>query len=124
MVSSLNTKVDLTIPATFLMGLTKYGNVMIGDKAFEFYNERNVTDNIQIPWNEIDRIEGSVVLKGKKISRFAIFKKDGSYYTFSTRDNKKTLRACNLYIPSEKLVRAWSAIDVLNNKFHKKNKSF
>ena len=40
MVSSQNTKVDLTIKAASFLGLTTYGHVMIGDKAFEFYNEK------------------------------------------------------------------------------------
>ena len=48
-----------------MLGLTTYGNIMIGDKAFEFYNEKNVQDFIQIPWTEIDRVEASVFLKRK-----------------------------------------------------------
>ena len=50
MVQSLNTKVDLTVKATSYLGLANYGEVMIGDKAFEFYNEKNIRDYIQIPW--------------------------------------------------------------------------
>ena len=42
MVQSLNTKVDLTIKATSYLGLATYGKVMVGDKAFEFYNEKNI----------------------------------------------------------------------------------
>lgn len=63
MAQSQNTKVDFTIHATSMLGLTTYGNIMIGDKAFEFYNEKNVQDFIQIPWTEIDRVEASVLLK-------------------------------------------------------------
>ena len=50
MVQSLNTKVDLTVKATSYLGLANYGEVMVGDKAFEFYNEKNIRDYIQIPW--------------------------------------------------------------------------
>lgn len=91
MAQSQNTKVDFTIHATSMLGLTTYGNIMIGDKAFEFYNEKNVQDFIQIPWTEIDRVEASVLFK-KKISRFVIFTKEGMHFTFSTRDNIKTLK--------------------------------
>ena len=42
MVKSINTKVDLTITATWFRGIASYGKVMIGDKAFEFYNEKNI----------------------------------------------------------------------------------
>ena len=42
MVQSLNTKVDLTVKATSYLGLANYGEVMVGDKAFEFYNEKNI----------------------------------------------------------------------------------
>ena len=41
MVQSLNTKVDFTIEATSYLGIASYGKVMVGDKAFEFYNEKN-----------------------------------------------------------------------------------
>ena len=44
MVQSLNTKVDFTIKATSYLGLANYGKIMIGDKAFELYNEKNVKD--------------------------------------------------------------------------------
>ena len=46
MVQSLNTKVDLTVKATSYLGLANYGEVMVGDKAFEFYNEKNIRDYI------------------------------------------------------------------------------
>ena len=42
MVQSLNTKVDLTVKATSYLGLANYGEVMVGDKAFEFYNEKEI----------------------------------------------------------------------------------
>ena len=48
MVQSQNTKVDYTERASSLSGLTTYGDVMVGDRAFEFYNERNKEDFIQI----------------------------------------------------------------------------
>ena len=111
MAQSLNSKVDLTIKATFFIGLSNNGNIMIGDKAFEFYNERNVEDCIQIPWDTIDRVEASVLFN-KSISRFAIFIKDGTYFTFSTRDNKKTLRAVNKYVPSDRMLRSLSFWDI------------
>ena len=50
MVQSLNTKVDLTIDATSFLGINEYGKIMIGDKAFEFYNDRDKRKFIQIPW--------------------------------------------------------------------------
>ncbi|MCI6690890.1 MULTISPECIES: DUF956 family protein [unclassified Clostridium] len=106
MVQSLNTKVDLTIPGTSYLGIASYGKVMIGDKAFEFYNDRNVGDYIQIPWEEVDYIAASVMFGGKWISRFAIFTKQNGHFSFSTRDNKKTLRAINEYIESNRLVRS------------------
>ena len=56
MAQSQNSTVDLATPATCLMGLTSHGNVMVGNKAFEYYNERNPEDYIQIPWDEVDYI--------------------------------------------------------------------
>lgn len=106
MAQSLNHSVDLTIQATFYQGLATYGNILIGDQAFEFYNQRNPEDYIQIPWKEIDHIAASVYCN-RWISRFAVFiKGQDSYYSFSSRNNKKTLRAMKKYIPEEKLRRS------------------
>ena len=41
MVQSINTKVDLTIDATSYLGVADYGKIMIGDKGFEFFNNRD-----------------------------------------------------------------------------------
>lgn len=123
MAQSQNSSVDLTIKATSFMGLTAYGNVMVGNKAFEFYNERNPEDFIQIPWNEVDYIAASVLFGGKRISRFAIFTKENGHFSFSTRDNKATLRAVRKYVPEDRLQRSPSFLDVakrgLTSLFHR-----
>ena len=106
MAQSLNTKLDLTTRGTMIMGLSKYGDVMIGDRAFEFYNERNPEDYIQIPWAEVDHIAASVMFGGRLIPRFAIFTKQNGTFLFSTRRNKQTLRAIREYIPAERLLRS------------------
>lgn len=113
MVQSLNTKVDFTIEATSYLGLSSYGKVMVGDKAFEFYNEKNIKDYIQIPWQEVDYIMASVMLNGKWIPRFAIVTKSSGRFTFSTRNNKALLRSVNQYISSERLVRSLSFFQVI-----------
>ena len=46
---------------------------------------------------EVDRVEASVLFK-KKISRFVIFTKEGMHFTFSTRDNIKTLKEVKKYV--------------------------
>ena len=113
MVQSLNTKVDFTIKATSYLGLSTYGSIMIGDKAFEFYNERKVSDYIQIPWEEVDYVVAAVMFKGKWISRFAIMTKNSGKYTFSSRDNKALLRAVNVYVDSQKMLRSLNFFDVI-----------
>ena len=112
MVQSQNTKVDYTERASSLTGLTTYGDVMVGDRAFEFYNERNREDFIQIPWDEVDYVAAEV-LPGKKIARFAIFTKENGHFDFSTRDNKATLRAMREHLPEDLLQRSPSLLDVL-----------
>ena len=77
MAQSQNSSVDLTIKATSFLGLASYGDLMIGNKALEYYNEKNVEDYIQIPWSEIDHVAASVMFGGKYISRFAVFTQRG-----------------------------------------------
>lgn len=117
MAQSQNSVVDLTIPATSYHSLATYGNVMIGNKAFEFYNEKNPEDFIQIPWEQIDHVAGSVMFGGKWIARFAIMTKNDGDFSFSTKDNKKTLRAMRAYIPEDHLVRSLSFFDVVKRGF-------
>lgn len=113
MAQSLNTKVDYTVSATSYMGVASYGKVMVGDKAFEFYNDRNVEDYIQIPWDEVDVVSASVILKGKWIPRFAMMTKSNGNFTFSSRDNKKLLRAINQYIAPDHMRRSLSFFQIV-----------
>ena len=112
MAQSQNSSVDLAIKATSFQGLTTYGDVMVGNAAFEFYNERNPEDYIQIPWDQVDYVAAEV-LPGKKIARFAIFTKENGPFSFSTRDNKATLRAMRAYVPEDRLQRSPSFADVM-----------
>ena len=114
MVQSLNTKVDLTINATSYLGMASYGKVLVGDKAFEFYNDKNVSDYIQIPWEEVTCVMASVIFKGKWIPRFALVTKDNGNFIFSTRDNKKTLRAIRNYVDPKNMVKSLSFFQVLS----------
>ena len=69
MAQSLNTKVDLVMDATSFHGMNNYGKIMIGDRGFEYYNEKKMNDYIQIPWEEVDYVIASVMFKGKYIPR-------------------------------------------------------
>ena len=113
MVQSLNTKVDLVVDATSFAGLSDYGKIMIGDKGFEFYNSNNYKKFIQIPWEEIDYIIISVILKGKWIPRYAIKTKKNGTYSFSSKETKKVLRTIRKYVNSNRMVKSLSFFDVV-----------
>lgn len=72
MAQSINTKADLVIDATSFLGMGDYGKIMIGDHGFEFFDNRNVENFIQIPWEEVDTVIASLVFGGRWIPRFAI----------------------------------------------------
>lgn len=114
MIKSLNSNVDLTIAGNSFLGLGSYGKIMVGNRAFEFYNDRNINDFIQIPWEEVDYIAASVMFKGKYISRFVIFTKKNGKYSFSSKNNKKLLRAVNKYIDSKRLVKSDTFFSVIS----------
>ncbi len=126
MAQSLNTRVDLAEEGTSYQGIGSYGKILIGDKAFEFYNGRKVEDYIQIPWEEVDYVAASVMFRGKWIPRFAIFTKRSGRFIFSSRNPKQLLRAINKYIPRERMLHSLSFFQVLkrafNAKFRKKKK--
>lgn len=120
MVQSINTKVDLTIDATSYLGFTNYGKIMIGDKGFEFFNERNVKDFIQIPWQEVDYVLISVMFKGKWIPRYAIQTKKNGTYSFSSKDPKRVLRAIREYVAPERMVKSLGVMDVIKRSFKRR----
>lgn len=113
MVQSLNTKVDLVINATAFTGLPEYGQIMIGNNGFEFYNSRNLRKYIQIPWTEVDYVVASVMLKGKWIPRFALRTKKNGMYIFSSKEPKKVLRAVRNYVDPDHMVRSLTFFEVI-----------
>jgi len=123
MVQSINTKVDLTIDATSYLGIADYGKIMIGDKGFEFYNNRDARKFVQIPWKEVDYVIASVVFKGKWIPRYAIQTKKSGTYSFASKEPKKVLRAIREYVDPDHMVRSLGFLDVvkrgLRGKFNK-----
>lgn len=120
MVKSINTKVDLTVNATWFRELPSYGKVMIGDKAFEFYNERNVVDFVQIPWEEVTYVIADVKFKGKYIPRFEIKTRRNGNFIFATKEAKKTLRAIRNYVSPDHMRRSLTLWQKLKRRFSKK----
>lgn len=123
MVQSINTKVDLVIDATSHMGISDYGKIMIGDKGFEFFNNRDARKFIQIPWVEVEYVIASVIFKGKWIPRYAIQTKRNGKYIFSSKEQKKVLRTIRDYVDPNQMVQSLSFFDVikrgLKSKFKK-----
>jgi len=135
MVQSLNTKADLVENATSHLGMTDYGKIMVGDKGFEFYDDRDAKNFIQIPWGEVDKVVVSIMFGGKWIPRFALETKQNGTFSFSSKDPKKVLRAIRVYIKPDRIVRSLSFFQVVarafkrnpdkaakKNNHHKKNK--
>ena len=118
MVQSQNTKIDFKCKANYLGGLTSRGDLLVGNKAVEYYNEKNVRDFIQIPYTEIKMITASVIFN-KKITRFAIHTKTSGDFIFNSPDNKGALRAINKYLPDDKLRRSLTVWESIKRKFKK-----
>lgn len=120
---SLNTKVDLTTEAVSYLGFSQYGKIMVGDKAIEFFDDRNVDNNMQFPWKSILRVEGEVSKSfgGKmKIGRqFAIVLLNGKKVRFSSKDSGKILKLLREQIGNDKVVKAPKFSDAFKNLLHK-----
>lgn len=122
MVRSLNSTVELTANATWFRGMPNYGKVMLGDKAFEYYNDKNVGDYVQIPWEEITYVIADVHFNGRYIPRFEIRTKKNGNFIFNTKDPKKTLRVMRNHIPANHMRRALSVGQKLKQRFTFKKK--
>ena len=116
LVQSMNSKVDLVVMGTSFLGINSYGKIMIGDKAFEYYNDRDVHDYIQIPWEEVNMVVASVYMGGRYIPRFALKTKGSGDFAFATKEPKKVLKAINAYIPGDRMRRSLTVWQVLRNR--------
>lgn len=107
MVVSMNTKVVYTTKANCLTGSigNKHGDVMVGDKAFEFYNHRNPEDYIQIPWAEIEKVRAQMFFRDKYIRGFFIDTKRAGSFNFIVKNSGKCLKEMREFIGNDKIVR-------------------
>lgn len=126
MAQSLNTKVDFTTTGIAYLGFAEYGKIMIGDRAFEFFNDTNVEKNMQFPWASIKRVEGdvSVSKNGKvKIGRqFIIVFRNEQKVRFASKESGTVLKYIRQYIGNEKVVRQKGFFDKFFSLFRRKKK--
>lgn len=122
MVQSLNSKVDLVTNATFYRGFPQYGQIMIGNAGFEFYEASNPKKCVQLKWESIEKVVASTMFKNKWIPRFAIVTKNNFIYYFSAKQPKLVLKAINVYIPSNKMFHSLTITNRLKTIFKLKSK--
>ena len=116
MVQSLNSKMDMTSKGTWFREGPIYGNIMVGDKAFEFYNDTKLQDYIQIPWTEINYVIVDIYFGGRYIPRFEIRTKHNGNLRFSSRKSRDTIKAIQKRMPRESLRKARSVGAILKQR--------
>lgn len=112
MVHSINTKAELSVEATSYYGLPEYGKLLLGNQGFEFFSDRDVRRNIQIPWKEISHISASVLF-GKWIVRYCVYTKSAGTFSFASKKPKEVLTLAGKYIGADQLVYAKTLVSVI-----------
>lgn len=107
MVVSLNTKAIYKTKANLFNGGFGYtnGDILIGDRAFEFYNHQNPESYLQIPWEEIKLVRAHVMFKGKFIRAYYIDTNSSKTFQFVSKDSGRTLKMMREFIGNEKIVK-------------------
>lgn len=107
MAISKNTKVLFNTKGNLLSGMlgNKNGDILVGDKAFEFYNSRNPEDYVQIPWEEIKLVRAQIFFNDKYIRGFFVDTKSAGTFNFVVKNAGKTLKTMRDFIGNEKIVR-------------------
>ena len=122
MALSKYTKVLFNTKANLLSGMigNKRGDILVGDRAFEFYNEKNPEDYLQIPWEEIIRVRAQLFFRDKYIRGFFIDTKSAGTFNFVVKNAGKTLKTMRDFLGNEKIVRNKPVFSI-KNLFKKKN---
>ena len=122
MAISKNTKVLFNTKANLLSGMigNKRGDILVGDRAFEFYNEKNPEDYLQIPWEDIIRVRAQLFFRDKYIRGFFIDTKSAGTFNFVVKNAGKTLKTMRDFLGNEKIVRNKPVFSI-KNLFKKKN---
>ena len=122
MAISKNTKVLFNTKANLLSGMigNKRGDILVGDRAFEFYNEKNPEDYLQIPWEEIIRVRAQLFFRDKYIRGFIVDTKSAGTFNFVVKNAGKTLKTMRDFLGNEKIVRNKPVFSI-KNLFKKKN---
>ncbi|QUB94492.1 DUF956 family protein [Leptotrichia sp. oral taxon 218] len=122
MAISKNTKVLFNTKANLLSGMigNKRGDILVGDRAFEFYNEKNPEDYLQIPWEEIIRVRAQLFFRDKYIRGFFVDTKSAGTFNFIVKNAGKTLKTMRDFLGNEKIVRNKPVFSI-KNLFKKKN---
>ncbi len=123
MVVSMSKKVIYTTKANCLTGSlgNKHGDVLVGDKSFEFYNQRNPEDYIQIPWEEIKLVRAQIFFNDKYIRGFFVDTKSAGTFNFVVKNAGKTLKTMRDFIGNEKIVRNKPLFSIKNLFSRKKS---
>ena len=114
MVESLNSKVEIVVDGTSYAGFAQYGKIMIGNAGFEFYDDKKVSNFVQIPWEEIESVTVSVLFGGKWIPRFSLKTKSDGSFIVAAKEVKAVLRAVRSHIGKEKMYRSRCFLQVIN----------
>lgn len=122
MAQSLNTRSDFATEAIAYLGFVEYGKIMVGDVAFEFFNDKNVEKNMQFPWTSIKKIEGDVSKNGKIGRQFIVVFHNNSRVRFSSKNAGTILKWARHYLGNDKIVRTASFMDTVKRAFTFKRK--
>ena len=107
MAISMNSKVIFSTKANSLNGIfgNKNGNILVGNKAFEFYNARNPEDYIQLPWEEIEKVRAQLFFKDRYIRGFFIDTKNSGSFNFIVKNAGKCLKEMRTFVGNDNIVR-------------------
>ncbi|ADG41008.1 MULTISPECIES: DUF956 family protein [Leuconostoc] len=121
MVQSLNSSVALTTQGISFLGIgAQYGKFLLGDKAFEFFNDNNVDDFIQIPWQSMTAVYADV--SAKKIGRRFRIETDKGSFNFSSSETGRLLKVTREHIGDDKVLKNPTLLKRIKGVFKKKDK--